>query len=98
VHDKIKEAGFYELFLNPEDKLAKYAFNFDRKESVLEYFNVEDLTAKIGANATVLSTSAASITEEISERSRGVILWKWCVILALFFLGLEVLFLRFFKV
>ena len=99
VHDKIKEAGFYNLFLNPEEVLAKYAFNYDRKESVLEYFSVDDLTEKVGVNATVLGlTAAASITEEVSERSRGLILWKWCIILALIFLGLEVLLLRFFKV
>ena len=99
VHDKIEKAGYFDLYLNPAEKLAKYAFNFDRKESVLEYLNVDALTEKIGANATVLGTSAAaSITEEVSERSRGVILWKWCVILALLFLGIEVLLLRFFKV
>jgi len=65
----------------------------------LDYFNVDDLTTRMGNLASVMGTTAeASITEEVSERSRGIILWRWCVILALVFLGLEVLLLRFFKV
>ena len=99
VHDRVKEAGFYELFLNPEEVLDKYAFNFDRKESALAYLSIEDLTKKVGANASIIgNTAAASITTEVSDRSRGVILWRWCIILALLFLGLEVLILRFWKV
>jgi|GEM_PF-6840718 len=32
----------------------------------------------------------------IGERSRGIVLWRWCLIAALIFLGIEVLLLRFF--
>jgi hypothetical protein len=40
----------------------------------------------------------ASFEAEIEERSQGVVLWRWCLILALLFLLFEVLILRFWKV
>lgn len=99
VHDKIKQAGFYDLFLNPEETLAQYAFNYDRKESLLEYFNEDDLTKMVGPSISVIgATAAAGFTQVIEERSRGIVLWRWCLILALLFLALEILLLRFWKV
>jgi hypothetical protein len=34
----------------------------------------------------------------VDEQERGIVLWRWCVIFALLFLALEVLFLRLWKV
>jgi hypothetical protein len=99
IHNKVREAGYYELFLNPDDVLAEYAFNYDRKESELDYFNEEDLTKIAGNRMSVIGlTSSASFENLIEERSQGVVLWRWCLILALLFLLLEVLILRFWKV
>lgn len=99
INNQIKEADYYNLFLNPEEILDKYAFNYNRKESNLEYFNETDLTDMAQPNMDVINeTASANFGTQIAERSRGVILWKWCLILALIFLGIETLLLRFWKV
>ena len=95
----MQEAGFYDLFLNPEDKLAKFAFNYDRKESELDYYSGDDLINYVGPLVNVIETTdSAILTAKIEERSKGIVLWRWCIILSLIFLALEVLLLRFWKV
>ncbi|MDF1867105.1 MAG: BatA domain-containing protein, partial [Saprospiraceae bacterium] len=87
IHNKVREAGYYELFLNPDDVLAEYAFNYDRKESELDYFNEEDLTKIAGNRMSVIGlTSSASFENLIEERSQGVVLCRWCFILGLLLL------------
>jgi hypothetical protein len=99
VNNKIKEAGYYKLFLSEEETLAEYAFNYDRKESELDYFNEDDLNGIVQNRMSVISLeNKASFEAEIEERSQGVVLWRWCLILALLFLLFEVLILRFWKV
>ncbi len=99
IGNQARQAGFYDLFLNPEETLATYGFNYDRKESELAYFSPEDLAAYVGDNATVIDVrETAVLTGRIEERSRGVVLWRWCLILALVFLAAEVLLLRLWRV
>lgn len=99
VNNMIKEAGYYKLFLSEEETLAEYAFNYDRKESELDYFNEDDLNGIVQNRMSVISLeNKASFEAEIEERSQGVVLWRWCLILALLFLLFEVLILRFWKV
>jgi len=98
INNQIKEAGYYDLFLKSEESLAKFAFNYDRLESDLEYYNQSDLTDLVGPNVQVIeSASRATLTPLIGDRSRGIVLWRWCLIAALIFLGLEVLLLRLWK-
>lgn len=96
VNNQVKEAGFYDLYLNEGELLEKYAFNYDRKESRLDYFSSDELTTMFGADANVIaSVEETNFTELIGERSRGITLWRWFLIAALGFLLLEVLLLRF---
>lgn len=98
VQNQVLEAGYYNLFLNADSTLAKFAFNYDRRESNLAYFNADQLKEKAGPNVSVLTGNAAANFEEVvSDRSKGVVLWKWCVIIALLALAAEVLLLRFWK-
>jgi hypothetical protein len=47
----------------------------------------------------VLATNAeANFSQVVNEQERGIVLWRWCVVFALLFLALEVLFLRLWKV
>ncbi|RMG87100.1 MAG: hypothetical protein D6714_03015 [Bacteroidetes bacterium] len=99
VHNQIREAGFYKLFLDPEKILAEFAFNYDRTESDLDHFNADDLAKIAGDRMSIISLNkAASFETAIEERSQGIVLWRWCLILALLFLLGEVLILRFWKV
>lgn len=100
VNDQVGTAGFYDL-IYPSRATAQYAFNFNRQESNLKCFNATDLQAII-ANQPKMSlidaTARADFSQLIGERSQGIVLWKWCLILALVFLGLETLLLRVWKV
>ncbi len=98
INGQIKEAGFYDLFLDAEQNLAKYGFNFNRQESELGYYNPTDLADLNTSFSIIDNTAAASLTPIIGERSQGIPLWRWCVILALIFLGIEALLLRFWRV
>ncbi|TAK42940.1 MAG: hypothetical protein EPO28_06650 [Saprospiraceae bacterium] len=98
VQNQIHKAGFYDLFLNQDSTLGKFAFNYDRRESDLAYLSDTQLEERALANMSIVKTNAAAdLTEIVSDRSRGVILWKWCVLLALLALAAEVLILRFWK-
>ncbi|MFN7119382.1 MAG: BatA domain-containing protein [Saprospiraceae bacterium] len=97
--NQILQAGFYDLFLNQDTILAKYGFNFDRKESALNYLSADQLTNEAGVKMNVIDVmEEAVLTAKIEERSQGIVLWRWCVILALLFLAAEVLLLRFWRV
>lgn len=98
VGDQVKEAGFYNLFLEEDKPLNTFAFNYDRKESNLQYFNEGDLNAIGGLAFDIIgSTETTNFKALIGERSKGIVLWKWCIILTLIFLAIEVLLLRFWK-
>ena len=98
VGEQVKKAGFYQLFLNPDEILEQYAFNYDRKESDLSYYNLADLKTLVGSNAAIIEVADNTpFSTVIEERSQGIVLWRWCLALTLLFLALEVLLLRFWK-
>jgi len=98
MSNQIKEAGFYQLYLDPAKPLAKYGFNFDRRESALSYLNNQTLAEQIGPQAKIIESKAlASLTPLIGDRSRGITLWRWCLMAALLFLLIEILLLRLWK-
>jgi Aerotolerance regulator N-terminal/Beta-galactosidase trimerisation domain len=99
VKEGIKEAGFYDLFTRPDSVLYKFGFNFDRRESVLDYYDIKSLKTYERKNLKVFDeTIEANFTSIVGERNQGVSLWRWCLILALVFLTIETLLLRFWKV
>ena len=96
---QVRDAGWYRLHLQGDSTLGEYAFNYDRKESDLTYKNDETLAEGLPKNMKVLSENAeASFGQVVDEQERGIVLWRWCVIFALLFLALEVMFLRLWKV
>lgn len=99
VGQQVDEAGYYDLFLQPENPLGTYAFNYDRRESDLDYYSPDELAEYVGPLANLINVADnAVLTATIEERSQGIPLWRWCLILALVFLGVEVLLLRFWEV
>ncbi len=98
INNQIKQAGYYNLYLEQGTTLNKYAFNYDRKESKLDYFSEKELEEKTGENAVVIkSNEETNFTELIGERSMGKIYWKWCLIAALIFLLIEILLIKFWR-
>ena len=98
VSEGTREADFYSLYINPQETIAKYAFNFDRKESDLQYFTKDDLAKNANKNLAVIDANEkANFTDLVGERSQGIALWRWFIILVLVALAVEQLLLRFWK-
>lgn len=98
VNEGTREADFYSLYINPQEIIAKYAFNFDRKESDLQYFTKDDLAKNTNKNLSVIDANEkANFTDLVGERSQGISLWRWFIILALVALAIEQLLLKFWK-
>ena len=96
MNDQIKQAGFYSVKLADQEK-SRLAFNYDRIESDLGYLNLDQLEAQFeGLNFNILDTQLnADIGATVSEKDKGIPLWRWCIILTLIFLAIEQLLLRF---
>jgi len=98
VMDQIEEPGTYQL--NYGGKMLKnLSFNYDRKESDLSYFSIDELQSKIAGKGISIIDNAqnANFTQLIGEKEKGVSLWKWCLIFALIFLALESVIIRLWK-
>jgi Aerotolerance regulator N-terminal/Beta-galactosidase trimerisation domain len=99
VKEGVKTAGFYSLFTKPDSALYKFGFNYDRRESLLEYLDNKALKGLERSNIKVFDeTAEANFTAVVGEQNQGVALWRWFVISALIFMLIEVLLLRFWKV
>ena len=100
VHNQITEAGNYNLYANTE-LIGGMSFNFNRKESNLTCYSSDELKEEVTKNnlfnISILELQSKSITDSLTELDQGKKLWKLCLILALLFLAVEVLLLRFMK-
>lgn len=96
LREGVNRAGVYDLLADDARPVAHLALNYDRAESVQQYMSGDELRR---AGFEVLDDVArADLSILIGEKERGVALWRWCVILALVFLLIEMLLLRFWKV
>ncbi|MGS2726081.1 BatA domain-containing protein [Psychroserpens sp. BH13MA-6] len=76
---------------NKDQFLKNLSFNYDRSESLLNYYDTEQL----GNYDT--SNSVASAISDIKSATNVNELWKWFVIFAVIFLIIEMLILKFLK-
>jgi hypothetical protein len=99
LSDQVKKAGFYEVTLEGIDSSQVLALNFDRRESDLRFYSASQLKDKYTQkNVNVVNAANADVSSVVKELDRGTSLWKLCILLALIFLGIEVLLLRFWRV
>ena len=92
-------AGFYSV-LNNRDTVGLLGFNLDPRESVLRQYSADELVTLLGRapNVTLFeSNSKETFSNEIKERYLGKPLWRYALILALLFLLVEILLIRFLK-
>lgn len=97
-HNSIRQAGNYTLYLGNEP-IQGCSFNYDRKESTLEYLSDEELKglAESNKNTHVLDLTKGTASVALKEISQGKKLWKLCIILALAFLLAEILIIKLWK-
>ncbi len=91
------DAGFYDLKFQ-DGTVGTLAFNYDKKESYLEQYTPDELRSLIPkdrANIHVYDYGDSfSVKGEFEKRFFGVKLWKYCLILCLFFLMAEIALIR----
>ena len=90
-------AGFYQVVYDGKLK-TQIAFNSTGTESILAQYDTEELNSisEEIPNMRIFETeNAQSFSAEIKERNLGVPLWKYALILALIFLMVEILLIRF---
>ena len=90
TNDLPENAGVYEV-KNKNEILEYVSFNYNRNESDLTYQNLENIE---GIN---VSNSVKEAFNTIKNDTKVNELWKWFVILALVFLIIEMLILKYFK-
>lgn len=92
------EAGFYELRLQ-DSTITTLAFNYGKAESYLAQYSPDELRALVGPgqeNVHIYDGGEAfSVKDAFEKRYFGVKLWKYCLILCLFFLMAEIALIRF---
>lgn len=99
VNDQsLRDAGIFEVLTNDGKVLAMAAFNYNRSESVADYYTLDELESRYPQkNISVLNAGSANFAGLVQEFDRGIVLWKLCIIFVLLFAGIEALLLRFMK-
>ncbi|MTI41532.1 BatA domain-containing protein [Fulvivirga lutimaris] len=90
------EAGYYDVKISDEI-VTTLAFNNSPKESDLRQTAVDDLNQYFQGKYEVISAAdEASFSKAVESKYIGQPLWKYAIMLALLFLLIEVLLIRFF--
>lgn len=98
INNGIKEAGLYNLMQGTTNKVAAFGFNYGRKESDMKFLDKEAITQNFKApNAQIIENVNQDLKSVVSELDKGIPLWKWCIVLCLVFLAMEILLLRLWK-
>ncbi len=95
VSGQVLSSGIYQL-KQQEELIASLAFNYDRRESKLA---VTDLSTLANSEGLVIwdETEETNFTQLIESNREGKLLWKWCILLGLLFLGIEIALIRLWK-
>jgi hypothetical protein len=96
VADQLHDTGLYDL-KKQDSTIAVIAFNDNRSESDLSYLSIAELGKQVPQSGAVLEGGNGSLNGIVAETNFGLQLWKLCIILALIFLGAEILLIRYFK-
>ena len=90
TEDYPNKAGTYEV-KNKDKTIQHLSYNYDRKESLLNYMDLSQVTNSLKSNSVASTIDAVKSNTNVNE------LWKWFVIFAIAFLIIEMLILKFLK-
>ena len=100
TQNQLTEAGQYEVVENTT-VLKGLAFNFDRKESDMNFYTKEDLQKQIDEknikNMLVIEPNEKTLTNALQEAADGKKLWKLFLLLTLTCLLIEIVIIRLLK-
>jgi hypothetical protein len=93
------EQGFYSVVAQ-RDTVSLIAFNLDKTESYMDQYSGAEVKKLLGDGNNISlfdATSTETFSNEIKAKYLGKPLWKYAIILALFFILAEILLIRFLK-
>lgn len=84
---------------NNDSVLAYFALNYNRNESVMKFYDKDNLLNVFSdaGNVFILNSEINTIAKTIEQTDSGKQLWRMFLVLALLFLLIEILLLRFIK-
>jgi hypothetical protein len=98
--NQVQVAGHYDL-MKENQLVAALAFNYDRKESEMIFYNEAMIQEKIETlkleNWSYFNASTPDLKKTLLDLNNGISLWKYAIISALVCLLLEILLIRFWK-
>ncbi len=96
----INTQGFYYV-KKGEIILRTIAFNFNRQESDMSFLSKKEILNYLNKNHLshyqILDNNIQTLTQTITTRNKGIELWRWMLLIALIFVIVEILLLRFWK-
>jgi hypothetical protein len=98
VNSAIETADNY--FLENATTKIGLAYNYNRSESELRYLTtiaIKEAIQQSGINAQFIDVTTGSMQSALSDLSLGKKYWKYCIILALLFLAVEIVLIKIFK-
>ncbi len=91
------QVGFYDIKLN-DNKAGSIALNHDKRESLMDQYINEEVRSVFLGKVDILSNLAIDgVQNYFKTRFEGIALWRYCLILSLLFLLIEIVLLRFLK-
>jgi len=100
ISNQVRSAGHYRL-MKGEEVIKGLGFNYDRRESAMGFADrsgLENMISRYGfKNIGILDDKGLPLSEAIKDMNRGTLLWKLFIILALAFLAVEIILLRFWR-
>lgn len=98
VKQNLERDGFYKIKIGNHTILGNIAFNFNRKESDLNFATIENLENRFDfPNFKILEQKNSNIFAQVKHIKDGTVLWKIFIVLALLCLLIEILLIRFLK-
>lgn len=98
INNQIEKPGNFNIIYS-NDILDGFAYNYSRKESNMEFLPLKDLkinleSSSLSAYFKLYETINKQKFINITNETKGILYWKYFIILTLVFLGLEILLIR----
>lgn len=97
-HNQITAADNYTLVTSQGAEEQGLSFNYSRLESKMDFFERREIENAVKdnhlVNCSVVKSAEKPLDEFIRSQTEGRSLWRWCIVLALMMIALEILLIR----
>ncbi|MBK9213308.1 MAG: BatA domain-containing protein [Saprospiraceae bacterium] len=99
LQGQIKEAGYYYLTDKDSTKIASFAFNNSRQESRMQFADKSEIEKYFTHYPFKVldQKETENFVAQLDQKNKGSLIWRYLLMAALIFLGLETFIIRFWK-